>query len=51
MTKQTAAGDEDKATMDKICSKCFQTIGRGLRHPCTKEDQVSNLEIILKSQG
>ena len=31
----------------KLCGKCFQEIGPGIRHPCSKVDLVSNLKNLL----
>ena len=31
----------------KLCGKCFQEVGPGIRDPCSKEDLVSNLKNLL----
>ncbi|XP_065644567.1 uncharacterized protein LOC124809426 isoform X2 [Hydra vulgaris] len=40
-----------KEVIDKICCTCYQRIGSGIRHPCSKRDIVQNLKILLMSTG
>ena len=36
---------------ENICGKCFQTVGRGIRHQCFKTDTVANLKNLLLTKG
>lgn len=40
-----------KEVIDEICSTCYQRIGSGKQHPCSKRDIVQNLKILLMSTG
>ena len=35
----------------KICFICYQRIGVGIQHSCTKKETVENLKILLISKG
>ena len=37
--------------IDIFCSICFQTVGPGIRHPCSKTATIENLKKLLASQG
>ena len=38
-----------KEVIDKICCTCYQRIGSGIRHPCSKREIVQNIKILLMS--
>jgi len=39
--------EKNDLSPSKLCGKCFQEVGPGIRHPCSKEDLVSNLKNLL----
>ena len=43
--------DENVSKVVKICGKCNQVVGKGIRHPCLKRRQVDNLMNLAKDQN
>ena len=42
--------EENEAKVVKICSKCKQVVGKGIRHPCLKRNQADNLMNLATDQ-
>lgn len=43
--------DENLPDLDIICSVCFQSVGPGIRHPCSNAHTIGNLKKLLMTQG